>query len=140
MKKILAAFAVIAGGGASVALSLPGPNDASGPPPKIRKAKDALESEYNDKLNATHQHAAPARCSHTSHQGRHIARCGFETEDGLLANRGYWEIEIKGDDVLLYAMNGEALRALSDISGPRFKPGYGRPYLDINTLDSAAAN
>lgn len=144
MRVVACASIVLAGVGFAV-ISFSGPKRAS--PDRqvahpaveadLQKAQAALENAYGTKVKSKRGVEAPVECRHVMHQARFITWCGFQSGTGNLAEKGYWELKRVGDDVIAFALNGDALRALENFRGSQFQPGYDRPFLDLNALEAA---
>lgn len=132
--RAVACVCVVAAGAGFAIVTWRGPATTG---PQLRQAERALEYEYLTNLQSKLARDGSARCQHVTYERRHIAWCGFRSDEGRIAARGYWELDGTDHDVLIYAMNGEALRALQYLADSRFKPGYERPFLDLNALDAA---
>jgi hypothetical protein len=103
--------------------------------PVVKKGVEALELAYV--TNVKSDDASFTKCEYRLVGDRHIARCGISFGSTELAQLGYWEIEKNGENAIMYAMNGKALRALEKIGeSGEFKSGAGlRASLDISSID-----
>lgn len=120
MKKLLALISIVLAG-------CSGPND-----PVITKALEIIEGAYIVELKPAD--ALFAKCEYIKQETRHAAQCGFSFGGSEFERVGLWELVNKDGQPAIYAMNGNALRALENLSAYKeFKSGAGqRPPLDIS--------
>ena len=106
-----------------------GPTD-----PVITKAFEIIEGAYVLELKPTD--ASYAKCKYIELESRHIAQCGFSFGGANLERVGFWELLNKDGQPEIYAMNGDALRALEKLSlYKEFKSGVGhRSPLNIEEI------
>lgn len=93
----------------------------------ISPSKDILEFAYIE--NVKSKDSLFIKCSEINkYEHRFFYECGESYGNSELANKGVWEAAASEDgQLVLYAMNGKALRALEKIGESKeFRSGQGR--------------
>jgi len=99
------------------------------------KSQEILELLYIENVK---DDAYFVKCKEAKFEYRMFYQCGVSYGNSDLAKKGLWEAAIGGNGkVILYAMNGNALRVLEKIgNSSEFSSGTSRPSVDIEKVNA----
>ena len=99
----------------------------------VDPARNTLELAYIQLVKD--ESASHISCREAEFSNRFFIRCGVAYGSPDTANNGVWEAAESNGQLVLYAMNGKALRALDKIGeSAEFQKGHSRPPVDTVAL------